>query len=126
MGYVVIGIVTAVNMIVVLMKVKRGRYEDAIFDVSLLTVVAILFSGSYGGMVVSMIASMIISIYLFANPPAFFGAFLRRDEVKIATRILKTKVNEGMVDIKNKLTEMEKESLRKQAEKLKQEGDIHL
>lgn len=82
MEFLVIGVVTAVNMIVILLKFKHGRLEDAIFDVALLTTVTVLFAGSYGGMVVAMIASMIISIYLYANPPKFFKGALASDEAK--------------------------------------------
>jgi len=82
MEFLVIGIVTAVNMIVIIMKFKRKRYEDGIFDMLLLTLVTVMFSGSYGGMVVSMVASMIISIYLFANPPKLFKAIAQTEEAK--------------------------------------------
>ena len=91
MGFIIIGIVTAINMIVIISKVKRKRYEDAIFDTAFLITVAVLFSGSYGGMVVAMIASMTISIYLYAYPPMFFRTFVNSRETKKA----KSKLTEG-------------------------------
>ena len=111
MGFVIIGIVTAVNMLIIISKIKRKRYEDAIFDVLFLITVAILFSGSYGGMVVAMIASMIISIYLYAYPPVFFREFINSTKTKKAkskfTKNLKAFVkdlnnngSEKLIDIK--------------------------
>lgn len=47
--------------------------EDAVFDTALFIVMAGMFQGSYGGMVVAMIASLIISVYLWASPPTFFS-----------------------------------------------------
>ena len=84
MEFIIIGIVTAINMIVIISKVKHNRYEDAFFDFTLLLAVVILFSGSYGGMVVAMIASMIISIYLYAYPPQFFRSFVKSRKTKKA------------------------------------------
>ena len=92
MGFVIIGIVTAINMIVIISKLKHKRYEDAIFDTVFLVTVAVLFSGSYGGMVVAMIASMIMSIYLYAYPPMFFRTFVNSRETKKA----KSKFTEGL------------------------------
>ena len=91
MGFIIIGIVTAINMIVIISKVKRKRFEDAVFDTVLLITVAALFSGSYGGMVVAMIASMTISIYLYAYPPMFFKTFINSRETKKA----KSKATKG-------------------------------
>jgi hypothetical protein len=71
MEFLIIGVVTAINIIFIKFKVDKKRYQDALFDAALLILVTLVFSGSYGGMVVAMIASMIISIYLYANPPNF-------------------------------------------------------
>lgn len=71
MEFLIIGIVSALNLIVIVHKFRKGRVEDGIFDSILFAVMAIMFSGSYGGMVVSMISSLIISIYLWTSPPTF-------------------------------------------------------
>ena len=92
MGFIIIGIVTAINMIVIISKLKHKRYEDAIFDTVFLVTVAVLFSGSYGGMVVAMIASMVMSIYLYAYPPMFFRTFVNSKGTKKA----KSKFTEGL------------------------------
>jgi len=73
MELLVIGLVVAVNIIFIQMKFKRGRTEDGILDSILLVLITIIFGGSYAGLVVATIASMFISIWLFANPPTFFS-----------------------------------------------------
>ena len=65
----VIGIAVAFNMLVIKVKFERGRLADGSLDLFLLAVLSFLFMGSYAGLVVSTIASAIISIYLFIFPP---------------------------------------------------------
>lgn len=72
MEFLVIGIVSALNLIIIVSKFKRGRIEDAIFDTGLFAFLTIVFSGSYGGMVVAMIGSFVVSLYLLISPPTFF------------------------------------------------------
>jgi len=93
MEFIIIGIVSALNLIVIVHKFKKGRVEDGIFDSILFGLMAYMFSGSYGGMVVAMIASLIISIYLLASPPMFFRNFLNRKDVKDAIKDLKSSPN---------------------------------
>ena len=90
MEFVIIGIVSALNLIIIVHKFKKGRIEDGIFDSILFATLATLFHGSYGGMVVAMISSLIISIYLWASPPQFFRQFTRRDDVQSAVNDLKS------------------------------------
>ena len=73
MEFLVIGVVVAANIVFIKMKFDKGRFEDAIFDSILLAIVTLLFSGSYAGLVVATIASLLISIFLFASPPKFFS-----------------------------------------------------
>ena len=82
MEFFIIGIVSALNMILIVHKFKKGRVEDGIFDTLFFICVTVVFSGSYAGMVVAMIASLIISIYLLANPPTFFRELLKKPTVK--------------------------------------------
>lgn len=81
MEFLIIGIVSALNLIVIVHKFKKGRLEDGIFDSVLFVLLATLFSGSYAGMVVAMVASLIISIYLWTSPPAFFKNVVNSKEV---------------------------------------------
>ena len=73
MEFLIIGIAVALNIIFIKMKFDRKRIEDGIFDTILLVVITMVFGGSYAGLVVGTIASMFISLYLFANPPTFFS-----------------------------------------------------
>lgn len=73
MEYLVLGLVVAVNFIVVKMKLDRKRWEDAIFDLLTLSILMMLFNGSYAGLIVSSVASLFISLYFFASPPKFFS-----------------------------------------------------
>lgn len=82
MEFLIIGIVSALNLIVIVHKFRKGRTEDGIFDSCLFALMATLFSGSYGGMVVAMISSLIISIYLWSSPPTFFRDFTKSSAVQ--------------------------------------------
>lgn len=71
MEFLIIGIVSALNLIIIKMKFERNRYQDGLFDLTLMALLAFLFSGSYGGMVVAMVGSLAISFYLLVSPPKF-------------------------------------------------------
>lgn len=73
MEFLILGLVVAVNFIIVKMKLDRKRWEDALFDVVILLIIMALFSGSYAGLIVGSVASLFISIYFFASPPKFFS-----------------------------------------------------
>ena len=81
MEFLVIGLVTAINLIVIKKKVDKKRYQDAALDATLFILVVMLFAGSYAGMVVAMIASMVVSIYLYANPPTYFTTPSHKDAI---------------------------------------------
>ena len=69
MDLFVIGLAIAFNCLVIKYKFEKGRWADGTLDFFLLVVLSFLFMGSYAGLVVSTIASAIISIYLFVFPP---------------------------------------------------------
>lgn len=81
MEFIIIGLVTAVNLIFVKKKLELKRYEDAALDLFLLVIITIVFGGSFGGLVVGMVASLAISIYLFINPPKFITRFINKDSL---------------------------------------------
>jgi len=89
MEFIIIGIVSALNLIVIVHKFKKNRVEDGIFDSLLFIFMVVVFSGSYGGMVVSMIASLIISIYLWFSPPTIFSTLIKRIDIGQAIKELK-------------------------------------
>ena len=84
MEVLIVGIVTALNFLFIKKKLDLKRYEDALFDVILFVAVLLLFEGSYAGMVVGMIASLIISISFFVNPPKFIGPLISKLKADIA------------------------------------------
>lgn len=69
MELLVIGVVVAANFIFIMFKYEQGRLLDASLDAILLTLVTIVFMGSYAGLVVGTVASLLISIYLYYKPP---------------------------------------------------------
>ena len=72
MEFLVIGLAVAFNCIIIKEKFQRGRIEDGAFDLILLVVITLVFSGTYGALVVGTIASAFISLYFMASPPTFF------------------------------------------------------
>ena len=69
MELLIIGIIVAANIVIIKMKFDRKRYEDAILDSVLLITVTTIFMGSFPGLVVATVASMLISLFLLASPP---------------------------------------------------------
>jgi hypothetical protein len=65
----IIGVVVAFNFLVIYAKIRHSRYLDAGLDFILLSVLSVLFGGSYSGLVVATVASAIISLYLLVKPP---------------------------------------------------------
>ena len=63
------GVFTALNLIVIMLKIKRGRTLDAIVDGGLLVLLTFVFGGSITGLLTAVVASSIISMYLLAVPP---------------------------------------------------------
>lgn len=71
MEFIVIGIISAFNLIIIKVKVSKGRYADACLDILAMLILAGMFGGTMGGMIIAMVASLIISIYLLKYPPGF-------------------------------------------------------
>lgn len=67
----VIGIATAFNFIVIMIKFKRMRIADGILDIGIFATITWMFAGTIAGMSVGMVASAICSIYLWFSPPMF-------------------------------------------------------
>lgn len=69
MLYVILGVVTAFNFLIVKYKVEHNRYGDATYDILAIVALNYFFAGTLGGMVIAMTASLIISLYLLRFPP---------------------------------------------------------
>jgi len=78
MEAIIIAVVTSMNFIIIKWKIEHKRYEDAALDSIVLFILASLFSGSLGGLIIATITSFIVSIYLLASPPKF----LKSEETK--------------------------------------------
>ena len=76
MEFILIALVTAFNILVIKHKLEHKRFEDGILDGTILVLLSLVFGGSYGGLVVATVTSLIISLYFLASPPAFFSGFL--------------------------------------------------
>lgn len=77
MEALVIGFATAFNFIVIMIKFRRKRYEDAIFDILCFSIIAWMFAGTISGMCVGMVASFITSTWLWFDPPNFLQKIKR-------------------------------------------------
>lgn len=73
MEFILVGVAVFFNIAFIKWKIDRARHADALLDSALLVAVAILFSGSYGALVVGTIASALISLYLYFSPPMYKG-----------------------------------------------------
>jgi len=60
----VVGLVTAFNLLILIIKYKAGRYGDLSIDVLSLVVLSTLFGNTILGMLIAMVSSFVISIYL--------------------------------------------------------------
>jgi len=61
---ITIGVATAINMIVLMLKLKGGNYRDFTIEVGALVLLALLFGQTVLGMLVAMVASLSFSAYL--------------------------------------------------------------
>lgn len=64
-------IATAFNLIILIIKFKRKRYEDAFLDTFLLVIVFMVLKGSELMLLIGIFSSLFISIYLWFSPPNF-------------------------------------------------------
>lgn len=65
------GIVTFFNLVILKIKFEAGRTADLALDVVSIVVLSYIFGGTVTGMLVAMIASGIMSVYLWFFPPKF-------------------------------------------------------
>jgi hypothetical protein len=89
MELLLIGLVSAFNMLIIKFKLEKKRFADAVLDLFLMAVLGWLFKGTYAGMVVAMVASMSISLFLLVSPPKFTGTIYKKvkDEFEEAKRL---------------------------------------
>lgn len=95
MEFLILGVVSALNFIIIKTKLDKKRFEDAGFDFLLMGTLAYLFAGSYAGMVVAMVSSLVISIYLYFSPPRMMAKLFGKLKQSL------TDVKEGKKDKKD-------------------------
>ena len=70
----IIGAVSAINLIILKVKIDNKRYFDALIDLSAY-IALVAFSGStLGGLVIATSASLLVSVFLLVSPPRLGGA----------------------------------------------------
>ena len=69
MELIIIGIVTAANFLILKVKAEQNRWADLIFDITVLSILSFLFSGTLGGLTIAMVSSFTVSVYLYFYPP---------------------------------------------------------
>lgn len=69
MELIIIGLVTAANFLILKVKAEQNRWADLIFDISVLSILSLMFSGTLGGLTIAMVGSFTVSIFLYFYPP---------------------------------------------------------
>jgi len=69
MEIIIIALASVFNLIVLRFKLSRGRFVEASTDLFALILLTALFTGTDGGTSKAMVASAVISIYLYFYPP---------------------------------------------------------
>mgnify|MGYP006055532229 FL=1 len=62
---------TVFNLVILIVKFKRRRYEDALLDTFLLVIVFWILKGSEMMLLIGIFSSLFVSIYLWFSPPSF-------------------------------------------------------
>ena len=87
MEFLIIGVVSAINLIIIKVKFEKGRIEDAVFDLSMMGLLGFMFAGSYGGMVVAMVASVNQYFPTYLSSQIYWEAFNKvKEEIAEANR----------------------------------------
>ncbi len=69
MEAMILGIIVALNIIVVLWKLRHHRILDGMLDGGALIVVTKIFAGGAASLTIGAIGSLIVSLYLLLFPP---------------------------------------------------------
>ena len=70
MELVIMGLISGMNFIIIYIKYTRNRIADATLDLVIFCAICAIFaSAGQAGLFVGMVASFIVSIYLWINPP---------------------------------------------------------
>lgn len=101
-----IGVATSINLIVIKFKLEKGRFADAFLDGAMLVILTLVFGGSYAGLTTAVVASSIISTYLWFSPPKL-GFSNKKEKTKdnnIIVRDLKQSIDTVINSLNNHKT----------------------
>ena len=71
----IMGVVTALNFLLIYIKFKQKRIADGTLDLGIFASICGIFSyAGQAGLFVGMIASFLVSIYLWFSPPTIGGS----------------------------------------------------
>jgi len=65
----IIGLVSALNLIILKIKIDLKRYADSALDLTLFVMFMMFSGGTLGGIIIATIGSLVISIFLYFSPP---------------------------------------------------------
>ena len=94
-----LGIVTFFNFFVIYHKFKKNRLADAVLDMSIFAIISFMFSKTITGLLIGMIASMLMSIYLWFYPPLSYKKKQTQREPGVFDDVFKA-INESVEEIK--------------------------
>ena len=83
MEAIILGIITALNIIVVLWKIRHHRILDGILDGGALILVTKVFAGGVASLTIGAIGSFIVSLYLLLFPPKLPVKFKKKQHTKM-------------------------------------------
>lgn len=69
MEFILFGIMTAFNFGIILSKIQKRQYLNAVIDAMIMVVICVLFSGSFAALATGMTASAVFSLYLIWKKP---------------------------------------------------------
>jgi len=73
MEVLIVGVLSAFNLIVIRWKFNHNHKLDAILDLLMILALNLMFGGTKTGMSIAMVASFTISFYLYLYPPDLSG-----------------------------------------------------
>lgn len=76
MEIILISVATALNIIVVISKLKKKRFFDSLVDVASTATLGMVFGGTLGGMTIAMISGALVTGYLWFKPLIIPQAFI--------------------------------------------------
>ena len=92
--FILMGVFTAMNFIVIKTKFEHKRIADMLFDLLCLFILINIFGGTFSGMITAMVAGFIISVYLWYFPPKFpWGGQFKESFKSIRNKVVSFKKN---------------------------------